>query len=201
MASKGHVLSALKAFSPTQWYTKSMQTLAKEIVSEYAKRTEITSGGLLTKGSTFNDVKSDITMAEMVIMMGGVISTVSVITDKDITDGEGAYGQAIWSDGSNGNTIDLDTSAKAYITVIFCNSDGAGGTSTTPLVIAVVAGTGPSPTATAHLTTAEINYALSQSTGVHAGVTEWCHIGRFENHQGSAAIQNNTENRNNHLEA
>lgn len=201
MGSKGTVLSALKAFSPKKWYTTSMQTLAREVVSEYAKRTEILDGGLITKGTTLSAVKADITLAEMKVMMAGVMSTVSAISDKDCIAGEAAYGQAIFSDGTDGAALDLATSARAYITIIFCNSDGAGGTSAAPLVIAVIAGAGASPTATAHLSTAEINYALSQSTGIHAAVTEWCHIGRFEVLQGTfGALQNNADNRNNHLE-
>ncbi len=201
MASKGIALSALKAFSPKKWYTKSLQTLAKEIVSEYAKRTEILDGGLITKGTTLSATQVDLSLSEMKVMMGGVLSTVSAIADKNCISAEGAFGQAIWSDGVNGSNLSLDTSARVYISLIFCNSDGAGDVSATPLVIAVLAGTATSPTATAHLTTAEINYALSQSTGVHAAVTQWCHIGRFEVLQGTfGALQNNTENRNNHLE-
>ena len=137
----------------------------------------------------------------MKVMMGGVLSTVSVINDKDCIDPESPFGEPIFSDGSAGDALSLTSLARAYVTLIFCNSNGSGSTSTTPMLIAVIAGTGPSPTATAHLTTAEINYALSQSTGVHDGVTEWCHIARWEILEGTfGALQNLTENRNNHLE-
>ncbi len=195
-------LAALTTFTAKKWFTKSFVDLVEEISLRYSKRTEILDGGLITKGTTLSATVCDITVAEMKIIMGGVLSTVSAISDKDCLAPESAFGQAIFSDGSNGAGLTLSSSARAFITIIVCNSDSNGSTSATPLVIAVINGVGSSPVATAHLTTAEINAALAASTGKHAGVTEWAHIGRFEVLEGTfGALQNNTENRNNHLRA
>lgn len=196
-------LAALTTFTAKKWFTKSFVDLVEDISLRYTKRTEILDGGLVTKGTTLSATVCDLSVSEMKTIMGGVLTTVSAISDKDCIAPEGGgFGQAIFSDGSNGNTLSLTSTARAFITIIVCNSDGSGSTSATPLVIAVINGTSPSPTSTAHLTTAEINAALAASTGKHAGVTEWAHVGRFEVLEGTfGALQNNTENRNNHLRA
>ena len=195
-------LAGLTTFTAKQWFTKSFVSLVDEISLRYGKRTEVLDGGVVTKGTHLTAEICDLSVTEMKVIMGGVMGTVAAISDKDCIDPETGYGEPIFSDGSAGDTLVLATSAKAFITLIFCNSNGSGSTSTTPMLIAVIAGTGASPTATAHLTTAEINSALANSTGVHAGVTEWGHVARWEVHQASlGALQNFAENRNNHLTA
>lgn len=196
-------LAALTTFTAKEWFTKSIVKLVDEISLRYTKRTEILDGGLVTKGTTLSATVCDLNVSEMKTIIGGVLTTVSAISEKDCIAPEGGgFGQAIFSDGSNGNTLNLAASAKAFITIIVCNSDGGGSTSATPAVIAVINGTGPSPASLEHISTAGINAALAASTGIHAGVTEWAHVGRFEVHQADlSALQTNTENRNNHLRA
>jgi hypothetical protein len=196
-------LAALTTFTAKKWFTKSFVDLVEEISLRYTKRTEILDGGLVSKGTHLSATVCDLDVGEMKIIIGGVLTTVGAISEKDCIAPEGGgFGQAIFSDGSNGNTLSLTSTARAFITIIVCNSDGGGSTSATPLVIAVINGTGTSPTATAHISTAGINAALAASTGIHAGVTEWAHVGRFEVLEGTfGALQSNTENRNNHLRA
>jgi hypothetical protein len=192
-------LAALTTFTAKKWFTKSFVTLVDEISRLYGKRTEILDGGLVTKGATVTAEVCQIDLSEMKVILGGVLGTVAALDDKDCIAGA-EFGQSIFSDGSTGEALVIASAQTAFITLIVCNSNNGGSTATTPKLVAVINGTGPSPVATAHLTTAEINAALAASTGKHAGVTEWAHIGRWEVRQADlSALHGNTENRNNHL--
>ena len=200
-------LSALTSFKATQWFTKSFVSLVDDISARYGKRNEVVSGILVTAGTHKSATVADITTTAGTVTLNGSMFDAAAISDKDCIDPEATgvnltFGEPIFSDGSAGDALDLATDAIAYISLIIANSDGGGSTSVTPKMIAVIAGTGASPTATAQLSTAEINSALAASTGVHAGVTSWCHVAQLvlDENSGSPTLTA-TDNRNNVLGA
>ena len=200
-------LAALTKFTATQWFTKSFVSLVEDVSRLYGKRNEVVSGLAVSGGTHKTAQVADVTVTAGSVTLDGSLFDTAAIADKDCIDPEATgvallFGESIFSDGSAGDTLVLATDAIAYITLIVANSDGAGATSTTPKMIAVIAGTGASPTATGHLSTAQINTALAASTGVHAGVTAWVHVARLvlDENSGSPTLTV-ADNRNNVLGA
>lgn len=177
-------LQRLSSFVPTSWYTTAIKNLMQKIIDAHAERSEIISGGLLSVGGTISSSALQIDMTAMSVMLKGyIMAAIGAQNDVDLFTTASAVGQAIFADGSSAAAILLSGTQTAYVTVIVCNSDGAGGADETdngtPLLVAVVAGTSSTYAAqTGYLTSTQIQAALEASTGVHAGVTAWAHVGR-----------------------
>jgi len=186
-------LAALTSFKATQWFAKSFASLVDEIALRYSKRNAINMGFFASAGGIASNTVAQVSWTAGAATLDGWLEDGGATTNYDPL-GPGSYLVAIMSNGSPAN-ITLVPSAFAYITGILINSNGTGGSDGASslggprnLFLAVIAGTGTSPVATAHLTTAEINAALAASAGNlvagvplggdHSGATGWCHIAR-----------------------
>jgi hypothetical protein len=174
------ILQSLTAFKSRKYPGKDVETLADTVAEAYGKRNEIVSGGVVTLGTGISSSALPIDMTEMgIVLKGFMMAPIVAQNDDDLFATASDVGQAIYSDGATAAGISLANPSSAYVTVIACNSDGAGGADEadggTPLLVAVVAGVSGT-LAAAHLTSAEIQAALDASTAVHAGVTGWVHV-------------------------
>lgn len=174
------ILQSLTAFKSRKYPGKDVETLADTVAEAYGKRNEIVSGGVVTLGTGISSSVLPIdTTAMGLVLKGFMMAPVAAQNDADLFATAGAVGQAIYSDGATAAALALANPSAAYVTVIACNSDGAGGDANadggTPLLVAVVAGVSGT-LAASHLTSAEIQAALDASTAVHAGVTGWVHV-------------------------
>jgi len=196
------ILQAVAQFKSRKWPSKDIETLADKIAEFFQERNEILSGGVTIDGedSTASVLNVDMTAISSVLR-GRLMAAVAAATPRDLFATAGSVGQAIYENGATAAAISLANPASAKVTLILCNSDGAGGASEddndAPLLVAVVAGTAGALGA-AHLSSQEIQDALEASAGVHAGVTGWAHVCQISwSRAGAAYTVTPTMNRNN----
>jgi hypothetical protein len=203
-------LAALTTFTAKKWFTKSFVDLVEDISRLYGKRSEVASGLLLSDAGTQSAVRCDFAYSTGSVYMNGGLVDIAGATKDCLAGGTTADPVigGIMSDGS-AEAISLATDAHAFITIIATNSTGSAAVTANNAVklVAVISGTGASPTATEHLTTAQINAALKASAGKAAGHDHshasvvWCHVGQFQldENSGSPNLISSVENRNNRL--
>ena len=195
-------LAGLTSFRATQWFTKSIATLVDDVSRFYGSRNEVVYGLLLEDAGTQSATVGQIKVNAGSVTLAGQLTDLAAIATGDLIGGaSGNIAQGIMSDGSL-EAINLSgAGAKAYVSVIAINSDGSASTGAAK-ILAVISGTGASPTATAHLSTAEINSALAASAGNgsdgdHSGATGWCHVGQAILDLDTTDWSTITDNRNN----
>ena len=202
-ANKGFApLNRLQDFEPRtfatyKWFryllTSAMNRLVDAIVLEYGRRNEVVSGGVVSEGASLAAGALFADVTAMVACLGGRLYDIAAISDDDLLVTAGNVGQPIYSDGTSAAALSLGTDETAYVTVVVCNSDGAGGLDTddggTALLVAIVNGTSATyENQTAHLTSQEIEAALAAATGVHDDASlSWAHVCRilFDENTGS----------------
>lgn len=201
-------LSALTTFRATQWFTKSIATLVDEISRHYSERTEITTGFEISHdGGTKSATVLQLDVSAGSLLMAGKLNDIAAVDNKDIfavaSDG---FSGAIYSngDGEDDTNFSLGDGDTAYITIIACNSDGAGDAAASGFkMVAIIAGDDMSSLDSDHLTTAEINTALAASEGEstnydHSGTTAWVHVAQVAYARSGATFTPTvTDNRNN----
>ena len=172
-----NALQALKAFRSTKWFTKDFISLASDIAAKYASRNEMLFGGSLS-ANTCGATALQVTLAAGEVMLAGKMHPFAAISARDLH----ANKLLIHSDGSDAQSINFTGGTGNFVSIIACNSDGANGVEAegaAPLIVGIVNGTDASTAAasTAPLSSAAIQAALEASTGVHANVTGWVHVG------------------------
>lgn len=146
----------------------------KRLRTMFQARSSVRLGGVVTENGTISASVLQIDMTALdCVLDGNVKLQLAAQDDKDLFTTAASVGQAIFADGATAAGIALDTDETAYVTVIACDSDGAGGASGdngAVLLVAVVAGAADSyENQAAFLTDEEIRKALLLSTSVHAG--------------------------------
>lgn len=188
----------LRSFRSTKWFTKDFITFASQIASKYQGRSEVLFGGLLSTGTT-SGTALPVTIQAGELKAAGKHHPFSTISGQD----QFSAGLIIYSNGDPAEGVTLTGAVGNYISIILCNSNGAGGVAAegaVPIVVAIINGTtaGTAATSEAPLSSEAIQTALEGSTGVHDGVTGWAHIGYVHTN-----VVNNLEttvsNINNHL--
>lgn len=186
------------------WYTE-IKNLRTKVVEAYSERSEIVSGGIVTDGTaTATEMMCSVTAVSSVLK-GRVMAAIPAISDDDLLDAATAgVQQPIYADGSDASGLSLGADETAYVTLIVCNSDGSGDAvendDGAAQIVAIVAGTAATyASASAHLSSSEIQAALDASTGVHDGVTAWAHLSQclYADTSGSSWLVTPTMNRNN----
>lgn len=196
------ILQAVAQFKSRKWPSKDIETLADKIAEFFQERNEIISGGVTIDGEGSDDAVLNVDMTALESVLNGrLMAAVAAATPRDLFATAGSVGQAIYEDGSDASGIELADPSTARVTLILCNSDGAGGASEddndAPLLVAVVAGTAAALGA-AHLSSQEIQDALEASTDIHDGVTGWAHVCQILwSRAGAAYTVTPTMNRNN----
>lgn len=199
-------LAGLTSFRATQWFTKSIATLVDEISRVYGARNEVVHGVLFSHaGGTLSATAIPLDFTAGALTIGGTLNDLALGNDKDLFTVSAPISGAIWSngDGEDDTSFSIPSDDTAYITIIATNSDGAGSTSSTLNLVAVIAGSDNSSLDADHLTTAEINTALAASSGEsanydHSGCS-WCHVAQlvYADTSGSSWTATITDNRNN----
>ena len=198
-----NALQKLFNWTPRKSWYKELRKSRHQIVDSYRERSEILDGGIVTEGTeTATELVAGI--AECKVMLAGRQMTLAALaTTSDLLTAATGIGQAIYDDGSNATAAALASGEVAYVTLIICNTDGAGGADTddggTCLVVAVISGSGTGDYDAEHVTSAEIQAALDASDGVHDGTTAWAHLAQltWTDTGGSAWAIAVTMNRNN----
>ena len=188
------------AGSAKKWFSKQIPELVEAIRNSYWHRDEVVTGGKVSAGTTVSASVAQASWAAAELRLHGHMQALAAGTDADLFTTAGSVGQAIFEDGADASGISLGAGQVARVTVIACNSDGAGGAAEDddgqPLVVAVVTGTSTTFQAeTAHLSSAQVRTALATSTGEHAGVTAWVHLARAEWGAASLTVTLNRNNR------
>lgn len=192
-------------FGTISWFT--------QFAHLYTHRNEIVDGGIVTSGAAVahNNMQLDVTELKCTLD-GKMKAALAADDDVNYLAKAGTVGQPIYQDGADATGFSLvdDSEDVAYVTLIVCDSKGDGDPDTddngNAVVVAIIAGEAAGDdkwnTKTAHLTTAEIQAALSAAAGIHAGVVGWAHLAQVvfdENDQ--APTVTITMNRNNVLGA
>lgn len=202
------ILAKLSDFSIRGWYTRTFVDFILAVQSAFQHRNEITAGGLVTTGASVTASVLQVNMAAMNVTLDGRMKAqVTALANVDLFTTAGFVGRATYSDGTDASGIALATNKIARVSVIACNSNGAGGADNLEnggvKIVAIVSGTGVTyGNKTAPPTSAEITAALTAATGIHAGTTAWSHVATIlwnENNASPSATV--TSNRNNVVQA
>lgn len=174
------ILQAVAQFKSRQWPAKDIEKLADKIAEFFQERNEIVEGGIVTEGTGTSSSALVVDTTELrSILKGRMMAAIAAQNDTDLFTTAGVVGKAIYSDGADASGISLANPSTAKVTLIVCNTDGAGAADEddngTPLLVAIVAGTSTS-LGTSHLTSTQIQDALDAATGIHDGVTGWAHV-------------------------
>lgn len=179
-----HLFSLLDSFKVRGYYTKVIPELIEQIRLAGRRMSEVISGGITTVGASVTASVLQANVSAAGLKLNGKLKALGAITNGSLMAApSGSVGRSIYQDGSSASGITLGTSKKAYVTLIACNTDGAGGVVDTDdgavKVVAVIKGTSATAqAATAHLTSIEIQRALEASSQ-HAGVTGWVHLAQI----------------------
>jgi hypothetical protein len=202
------ILQSLGELKVRHWFTKEFPNLVEKMISAMQNRNQIVEGGVVTAGGTISASVLQIDMtAVKSVLKGRIMADFALLNDVDLFTTAASIAQPIFTDGATAAAISLATDETAYVTVILCNTDGAGGAAEgdggTPLLLAVVHGTALTYGAqTGHATSTQIQAALDASVGVHAGVTGWAHVAQILWDENSASpIVTIRKNRNNVIAA
>lgn len=174
------ILQAVAQFKSRKWPSKDIEILADKIAEFFQERNEVVSGGVVTEGTGTSSSALMIDATALASVLNGrLMAAIAAQDDADLFATAGSIGQAIYEDGSDASGISLANPAEAFVTLVVCNTDGAGGASEddndAPILVAVVSGTSGS-LGTSHLTSQQVQDALDASTDVHDGVTGWAHV-------------------------
>lgn len=176
----------------------------------YELRSEVYTGGITSSGATLSISAPKVDMTAMQCTLLGLIQApITALADQSLIATADSVAQPIFTDGATAAAITLasQVSKTIYATIIVANTNGAGGATTAdnaaPKLILVVKGTAGTYLAqTTAPTTTEIEAALAASTGVHAGVTGWAHVGEVRwavAANGSTISMTHRPNRNNRV--
>ena len=200
MAKSKGGLGGLADFTVTKWFSKEIERLADEVAEQYRTRCEIFTATVIDPGST-NPTTNGTVVAKVDVTAGtatlnGIMHATPGVTDKDLfVDSAGdKIRTPIFSDGATAAALSLSAGEVEYVTVVYCNSDNAGGVITVAdaaqgVYVAVCAGTA-SARGTAHLSSKQISDALLASTFHGSPSLRFTHVGRVKLAQagsGSAA--------------
>lgn len=178
------ILAALGEFASRGWYVKDFTKIVQKIIDVVQHRNEILSGGVVSVGATVSASVLQVSTTVMGLALNGHLKSLAAQTDVDLFTTAGVVGKAIYSNGADASALNIGAGTnKAYIAIIACNTDGAGGDVDTDdgavKLVAVVAGTATTyQLKTAPPTSVEIQAALEAATGVHDGVTGWLWVGK-----------------------
>jgi hypothetical protein len=199
MAKGRGVLGVLKSFQVSKWFTKEIERLAVEVADQYRTRAEIFSATVITAGTnptTTGGVVAKVNISAGTATLNGVLHATPAVSDKDLfTDNAGnKIRTPIFSDGSSAAALSMSTGQVEFVTVVYCNSDNAGGVAAVAdaaigVYVAVCAGTA-SARGTAHLSSKQISDALLASTFHGSADLRFTHVGRVklvEANSGAAA--------------
>lgn len=176
------ILQSLGEFQVRRWFTAAFPDLVAKIISAEQAKNEIISGGVVTAGGSITASVLQINMTALsAFLKGRLMAAVAAQTNADLFTTAGAIAQAIFTSGATAAAISLATSEKAHVTLVVCNTNGAGGKDQadngTPKLLAIVNGSATGYGAkTTFATSTEIQAAILASTGVHAGLTGWAHV-------------------------
>ena len=199
------ILASLGEFKSRGWYVKDFALFVQKVLDVVQHRNEILSGGIATVGGTVSATVLQLSTTICGLTLNGQLKSLAAQTNADLFTTAGDIGKAIYSDGSDASAINIGSGTNtAYVSIIACNTDGAGGAVDTDngavKLVAIVAGTSSTyQTKTAHLSSVEIQAALDASTSVHDGVTGWVWVATalWDAASGShtATVTNNRNNR------
>jgi hypothetical protein len=176
-----------------------------KVVDAFRERTEVLGGGIVSDGTaTATELMLSMTECDLTIL-GRMGTIAEVVPDDDFLDAATTgVGQPVYGDGSDASALSLGTDETAKVTLIACNSDGAGAADEddggTFLIVALVAGTSSDyADQDSHLSSVEIQAALEASDSVHDGITGWAHLCQMDyaDTGGAAWAATVTMNRNN----
>lgn len=186
-------LQKLKAFRSKKWFRKDFETFSERVAVDYANRSEITEGGVVTDG-TIALTTLKMTTTAMYGALAGRLFTIAAISDTDLLVKAGAVGQAIWANGASEDDESITLAATsgaaatiAYVTLIVCNSDSGGSVDEVDdnacgVIVAVIAcdassdeGSEDYTDASDFLTSTQIQAALDASDE-HDALTGWVHL-------------------------
>jgi hypothetical protein len=211
-------LQKLKSFRSNKWFRKDFETFAERVAVDYANRSEITEGGIVTDGTiSLTELKMSVTAMKGVL--AGRTFTIAAISDKDLLlNATTGASHAIWANGAAEGDESITLAATsgaeatiAYVTLIVCNSDGSGDVDEVDdnacgQIVAVIAcdassdeGSEDYTDASDFLTSTQIQAALDASDE-HDALTGWIHLAEVKwNCGGDGAIDASTieMNRNN----
>lgn len=201
-------LASLGEYRVRGWFTRALVDLVEKIISATQYKNEIISGGVITAPGTISaSVVQVTTTALSCFLKGRLMAAIAAQTTQDLFTTAGVFGKATYTSGADASAISLATDEVVYVTIIACNTDGAGGAveddNGAAKLVAIVNGTATTRgSKTGPATSAEIQAALEASTNVHDGVTGWVHVCSFvwdENTGSPTAVI--TMNRNNVVSA
>jgi hypothetical protein len=189
------------------WY-KELRNIRDSIVGAHRERSEIDGGGVFEEGASISATTLNLDFSGMSCRMRGrLMAPMPAGVDTDILSKTAYVGEPIYADGvsaTGGDALSLGADETAYVTLIACNSDGAGGADEddngSSKLLAIIAGSASDfADQTEHLSSAEIQAALEASDSVHDGVTGWAHLAQIEftDAGGAAWSATITGNRNN----
>lgn len=210
-------LHRIKSFRARNWFPAEFIKFGTKVADYYQDRCEVVYGLLGdVSGTTVSLSACGINLSVGEAVLNGRHYAITAESDTDVFTTAGQVGQAIYSDGADasGFAHTGSSSETAYISLILCNSDGAGGVDSTDggsaLILAVVNGSSSTyADQTAHCTAGEISAALEASDGIHDGGStgapeakevSWVYLGEFvltEDGAGDATAGSFVANRNN----
>jgi hypothetical protein len=200
-------LQKLKSFRSKKWFRKDFETFAERVAVNYANRSEITEGGIVTDGSSLSLTALKMDVTAMKGVLAGRTFTIAALSDTDLLVDSGAVGPAIWANGAAEGDESITLAAAtgavatiAFVTLIVTNSTGGGGVdedddNACGQIVAVIAcsassdeGSEDYTDASDFLNSKQIQAALDASDE-HDALTGWIHLAEVKwNCGGDGAI-------------